>query len=134
MAQKSQGLFLCQRKYALKIIEECGLLGSKLVEFPMEPNHKLALANGPKFADPTQYKRLIRRLIYLTITRPELCYAVHVLSHFMQEPKEEYIKAAQRVLRYLKGNQGQGLFLRSDSDLQVYAYCDSDWGGRQLTR
>ena len=134
VARTPRGLFLCQRKYALEIIDECGLLGSKPVEFPMETNHKLALADGPLLTDPTRYRRLIGRLIYLTITRPELCYAVHVLSQFMQEPKEEHMEAARRLLRYLKGNPGQGLFLKSDSNLQVYAYCDSDWGACPLTR
>jgi len=46
VARGPQGLFLYQRKYALEIIEKCGLLGAKPVEFPMETNHKLALATG----------------------------------------------------------------------------------------
>ena len=66
-------LFLCQCKYALEIIDECRMLGSKPVEFLMETNHKLALAIGKPLADATQYRRLIGRLIYLTLTRPELC-------------------------------------------------------------
>ena len=67
-------------------------------------------------------------MIYLTITRPELSYAVHILAQFMQDPKEDHMEAARRALRYLKGSLGQGILLRSDLDLQVYAYCDLDYG------
>ena len=49
-----------------------GLLGAKPVEFPMEQNHKLALAKGKLLDDPFCYRRLVGRLIYLTITRPDL--------------------------------------------------------------
>jgi len=84
VACSSKGIFLCQRKYALEIIDECGMLGSKPVDFPMETNHKLSLATGKPLSDPTQYRWLVGRLIYLTISRPhhqaELCYAVHYLS------------------------------------------------------
>ena len=80
IAYGPQGLFLSQRKYTLEIIDECGLLGAKPVDFPMEENHKLALASGCLLADPSRYRRLIGRLIYLTITQPDLIYAVHILS------------------------------------------------------
>jgi len=52
MARNSQGLFLCQRKYGLEIIDECGLLGSKPVDFPIEMNQKLALASGKPLSNP----------------------------------------------------------------------------------
>ena len=74
------GLFLSQRKYALDIISEAGLLGAKPANFPIEQNHQLAHQRGRDFAHPERYRRLVGRLIYLTITRPELCYAVHVLA------------------------------------------------------
>lgn len=83
IAHGPDGLFLSQRKYALDIISEAGLLGAKPCDFPMEQNHQLALATGPDFAHPDRYRRLVGRLIYLTITRPELCYVVHTLAQFM---------------------------------------------------
>jgi len=75
-----KGLFLSQWKYALEIVDECGLLGSKPSEFPMEVNHKLALAIGPHLEDVGCYCHLVGCLIYPTIMRPDLCYAVHILS------------------------------------------------------
>jgi len=112
VARGPRGLFLSQRKYALEIIDASRLLGAKPVDFTMETNHKLALAHSANLDDPTRYRRLVGRLIYLTITRPELRYAVHVLSQFMHETKEEHMEASKHVLRYLKRHPGQGLLLR----------------------
>jgi len=100
----------------------------------MEENHKLALAKGSTLDDPSQYRRLVGHLIYLTITIPELCYAVHILSQFMQAPKKEHMDAAHRVLRYIKGTPSCGIMLGTDCDLQIRAYCNADWGACPLTR
>ena len=84
--------------------------------------------------DLGRYRRLVGRFIYLTITRPELCYAVHILSQFMQEPKDEHFEAARRVLRYLKGTSRYGILLQSNCDLQIHAYCNANWSACPLTR
>ncbi|XP_061338519.1 uncharacterized mitochondrial protein AtMg00810-like [Gastrolobium bilobum] len=118
----------------MDILNECGLLGCKPAAFPIDQNHQLALANGPAFEDPTRYRRIVGRLVYLTITRPELSYAVRTLSQFLQHPLQEHYDAALRVLRYIKGNPGQGLLLRSNCDLLLRAYCDSDWASCPITR
>ena len=66
------------------------------------------------------------RLIYLTITRPDIMYSIHVLSRFMHAPRKPHMKAALRVLHYLKGALGQGLFFSSKNDMSLRAFCDSD--------
>ena len=74
------GMFLSQRKYAFDILAETGLLGTKPAPSPIDQNHHLALDDGPMYSNPVRYHRLIGRLIYLTITRLELCYSVNVLA------------------------------------------------------
>ncbi|KAJ4797516.1 Retroelement pol polyprotein-like [Rhynchospora pubera] len=134
IARSSTGLFLSQRKYTLDILAECGVLGAKPAITPLEQNHNLSKATGVLFKDSEKYRRLIGRLVYLTITRPELSYAVHILAQFMQAPLQVHYDAALRVVRYLKGNPGQGILLRTDSDLRLVGYCDSDWASCPITR
>ncbi|CAM8937145.1 unnamed protein product [Rhodiola kirilowii] len=134
IARSSSGLFLSQRKYTLNILSEAGLLGAKASPLPMESHQRLAVSQSPVFDDPEHYRRLIGRLVYLTIIRSELSYSVHTLAQFMQVPKIDHWHAAICVLHYLKGYPGQGLHLSSNSSLQLHAYCDSDWASCPLTR
>ncbi|GJV24872.1 late embryogenesis abundant protein-related protein [Tanacetum coccineum] len=98
-------------KYALDIIFEAGLLEAKPANIPLEQHHRLALADDEELRDPECYRRLVGRLIYLTITRHEPSYYVHVLSRFMQHPLEEHWQAIVRVVRSIKDSLGQGCLL-----------------------
>lgn len=80
VARNHEGIYLCLRKYVLDIIDETCLLGAKAADFLMEQHHKLALVSGTPIEDPEAYRRLILWLIYLSVTRPDLAYCVHILS------------------------------------------------------
>ncbi|CAH9097348.1 unnamed protein product [Cuscuta epithymum] len=108
--------------------------GCKPVNFPMVQNHRLQSDTSPYFSDPERYRRLVGKLIYLTLTRPDICYSVHILSQFMQNPRMAHWEAVLRVLRYLKGRPGQGILLRSDSSISLTGYCDADWASCPVTR
>ncbi|PKI35625.1 hypothetical protein CRG98_044079 [Punica granatum] len=99
----------------------------------MEQHHRLSTSSSDLLTDPAKYRRLIGRLIYLTITRPEISYSLHILAQFMQEPRQDHWDAAIRVLRYLKQSPGHGIFLRPTS-LKLEAFSDSDWASCPLTR
>lgn len=117
---------MCQRKYALDILQDAGLLGGRTDSFPMEQHLKLTPTDGVPLEDPTRYRRLVGRLIYLTVTRPDIVYSVQILSQFMQQPRKPHLDAALRVLRFIKGTLGQGLFFPVGNNLELVAYCDSD--------
>lgn len=134
VSRGKEGMYLCQKKYVLDIIEECGLLGSKPAPTPMEQNHNLARNKSDFLTKPATYRRLVGRLVYLAVTRPEISYAVHTLAQFLQHPRLNHWDAALRLVLYLKGAPGQGVFLSADSDLHITAFCDSDWAACPLTR
>ncbi|RVW77211.1 Retrovirus-related Pol polyprotein from transposon RE1 [Vitis vinifera] len=74
IAQSSSGVVLSQRKYALDILEETGMLDCKPVDTPMDPNVKLVPGQGEPLGDPGRYRRLVGKLNYLTITRPDISF------------------------------------------------------------
>jgi hypothetical protein len=118
----------------LEIIDECGLLASKLAKFPMESNLKLSQSDGVSLEDPSVYRQLVGRLLYLTITRPDISYSVQKLSQFIAYPRQTHLDTAYRVLRYLKSSPGQGIFFSATYELHLKAFCDSDWAGCPDTR
>ncbi|XP_004308267.1 PREDICTED: uncharacterized mitochondrial protein AtMg00810-like [Fragaria vesca subsp. vesca] len=134
VARSRHGIALCQRKYALEMLEDTGFLASKPSRFPVDHNLTLMQSEGSLLADPSQYRRLVGRMIYLTITRPDLAYAVHVLSQFMDKPRQPHLDAAHLVLRYLKGTLGQGILLPSTGKLELTGFCDADWARCKDTR
>ncbi|CAM8942988.1 unnamed protein product [Rhodiola kirilowii] len=134
VARSDSGLLLNQRKYVLDLLADTGLLGCKPSLLPMDTSHKLALSTSPILDDPIPYRRLVGQLIYLCITRPDICYSVHILSQFLAHPRLDHLSAAHKVLKYLKGAPAQGLFYSCDSSLGLSAYSDMDWAACPLTR
>lgn len=108
IARSAKGIVLCQRKYALNVLANNGFSSAKPISFPMESIMKLTTHDTSLLlSDPASYHRMIGRLLYLTITRPNLSYAVQTLSQFMYDPYIMHLQALERVLMYLKATPGQ---------------------------
>jgi hypothetical protein len=81
-----------------------------------------------------KYRRLVGRLLYLTITRPNLVYSIQVLSQFMSQPRQPHLDAANKVFHYIKSAPSLGLFFPASSDFKLKAFCDADWASCPDTR
>ncbi|KAJ9671309.1 hypothetical protein PVL29_025143 [Vitis rotundifolia] len=134
IAQSSSGVVLSQRKYALDILEETGMLDCKPVDTPMDPNVKLVPGQGEPLGDPDRYRRLVGKLNYLTITRPDISFPVSVVSQFLQSPCDSHWDAVIRILRYIKSTPGQGVLYENRGHTQVVGYTDADWAGSPTDR
>jgi len=134
VAKSSKGIHLCQRKYALDILADSGTLASKPLKLPLEQNFKLNKTSRDPLSDPSSYRRLFGRLLYLTNTRPDICYPIQVLSQYMDTHTNIHLATTYRVLRYIKSAPGQGILLSSSSQIQLKPFCDSDWASCPDTR
>ncbi|XP_019430584.1 PREDICTED: uncharacterized protein LOC109337944 [Lupinus angustifolius] len=103
------------------------MIGCKPSTTPMIPGAHLHQDSSTPFDDPSAYRRLIGRLIYLTNTRSDITFCVNQLAQFMACPTSFHHTAAMKVLRYLKATPALGLFFPADSVIQLKAYSDSDW-------
>ncbi|XP_026396687.1 uncharacterized protein LOC113291360 [Papaver somniferum] len=134
VSRSPKGIFLGQRKYILDIVQDAGFLGAKPAASPMEQHLKLLPDSENPLPDPSVYRRLIGRLLYLQVTLPDITYSVNYLSQFLQHPCSGHLDAAYRVVRYLKGTVSHGIFLSATSSLSLAGYTDSDWAGCPITR
>lgn len=118
----------------LDLLPETGMIDCKPVETLIEMNHKLTIQEDQNPVNKEKYQRLVGRLIYLSHTRPDIAYAVSIVSQFMHRPSAEHMEAVYRILRYLKYSPGKGLFFAKDGDLEINGYTNADWAGSQTDR
>ncbi|KAK9185737.1 hypothetical protein WN943_026096 [Citrus x changshan-huyou] len=132
--QTKEGIFLCQQKYAKDLLKKFGMLECKPISTPMEPNAKMCAHEGKDLEYASMYRQLVDSLIYLTLTRPDISYAVGVMSRYMQNPKKSHLEAVRRVLRYVKSTIDYGLLYKKGGNCKLVGYCDADYAGDHDTR
>ncbi|RVW15145.1 Retrovirus-related Pol polyprotein from transposon RE2 [Vitis vinifera] len=118
---------MSQRKYALDILEETGMLECKPVDTPMDPSVKLVPGQGEPLRDPGRYRRLVGKLNYLTITRPDISFPVSVVSQFLQSPCDNHWDVVIRIIQYIKGTPDQGMLYEDRDHTQIVGYTDAYW-------
>lgn len=85
------------------MLQKYGILDCKPISLPVEMNSKMSAVEGKDLEDPTIYRQIVGSLIYLTLIRPDIAYAVGIVSRCMQDPKRTHLEAVRRILRYVKG-------------------------------
>lgn len=129
VSRSSSGYFISQMKYATEILRLPHFTDDKVCDTPLAVNTKLRTTDGELLSNPTLYRQLVGMLTYLTITRPDIAHAVHVVSQFMATPRSIHYAAILRIIRYLRGTLHRGLLLSSSSLPTLIAYSDADWAG-----
>ncbi|KAK0586597.1 hypothetical protein LWI29_009370 [Acer saccharum] len=127
--QTSMGIMLNQSKYAKNLVKRFGLENGKDFETPMSTTLKLDKDEKGKSVDQSLYRSMIGSLLYLTASRPDICFSVGLCARFQANPKESHLKAVKRIIRYIKGTHSLGLFYSFDTNDILVGYCDADWAG-----
>jgi hypothetical protein len=89
--------------------------GCKPISIPLEQNVKLSADEKDLVEDTTMYRHIVGSLIYMTITRPYLNYAIGMVSQFMQTPQKPHLDAMRHILRYIKHILQCGMFYEAKS-------------------
>ncbi|KAH9673545.1 retrovirus-related pol polyprotein from transposon RE1 [Citrus sinensis] len=126
--QTAMGLHLCQTKYILDLLHRTEFLHSKPMTTPAVSGRRLSLFDGDLLSNPTEYRSVVGALQYLTITRPDISFAVNQVCQYMHHPTIAHWCAVKRILRYLKGTTTHGL-LYSSGSMELQAFSDADYAG-----
>ena len=128
-------MFIHQTKYVHDVLTRFKMNDCSPFDTPICVNHNLGPGiDGEEDVDPTVYRAIIGSLMYLTASRPDIMFAVCLCARFQANPKESHMKAAKRILRYLKGKPKLGIWYPAGGDFDLVAYTDSDYGGCNLNR
>ena len=123
-------IFLSQTTYAQKVLQHAKLGECNSAFTPLETRAQFTYEEGKSTDNSTAYRSLIGSLKYLTHTRPDLLFAVGILSWHMENPTREHYIGEKRVLRYLKGTKDYGLFYKKGHlKGDLIGYSDSDFSG-----
>ncbi|KAK1618045.1 hypothetical protein QYE76_023562 [Lolium multiflorum] len=130
-AYKSQGMILTQHKYALDLLHRANMENCRAVTTPMSSTDKLSRDDGDPLGpdDVFRYRSLVGGLQYLTLTRPDLSFAVNKVCQYLSRPTTVHYEAVKRILRYIKGTLSTGLHIQPSSSTVLDIYTDADWAG-----
>jgi len=129
-----QGYYISQSKYIQDLLVRSGLTDNKIAATPMDLHLQLRPNDGTPPQDPARYRHIVGSLVYLTVTRPDIAHAVHILNKFVSAPTSVHFGHLLRVLRYLRGTSSQCIFYARDNSLQLHAYSDSTWASDPTDR
>jgi len=127
--QKSDGIYICQRKYALEVLRRFGMMESNSVGSPIVSEFKISRNEDGNTVDETYYKQLVGSLKYLTATRPDMMFVICLISRYMTRLIEIHLQAAKRALQYLKGTVNYRIHYKRGGEGELLAFTDNDYAG-----
>lgn len=133
--RSATGFFLSQEQYAMDLLDCAGMLNCKPAPMPIDTKPKVAASSGTPASDASFYRSIVGALQYLTLTRPDLQYAVQQVCLHMHQSCDVHWSLVKRILRYVRGTVRHGLQLFvQNTATDIIAYSDADWAGCPDTR
>ena len=130
----ADSMHLNQGKYVLDLLHRTSMFDNKAAPTPSTVGQSLSKFDGDVMEDVTMYISVVGALQYVTLTRPDIAFAVNKACQFMQQPTLAHWLPVKRMLRYLKGTVHDGLLLQPSKYFTTQAYTDADWGAQSDDR
>lgn len=131
--RSSTGITLSQSSYALQVMQCAAMIGCKTLSTPASMKEFSSAHSMDDFENPSLYRKIVGKLQYLTITRPDIAYAVNRACQAMHKPLQIHYQNLKRIIRYIQGTVTHQMLIQK-SDLTLHAFADSDWASDQTTR
>jgi hypothetical protein len=133
MTTSSKGLFLNQRKYIVNLFQDAKMLYTKpfvtLLNIKLTPD-----SSSEPLASYNHYQKIVGKLIYLTITRPDITFVVNLVSQYIHAPTIQHLSMVNCILQYLKGTIDRGTVMTCNGHTNIMGYFDSNWARNSLNR
>lgn len=92
VTRSKSGIFISQQKYIHDLLRTTGKFACRSASTPIDPNNKLRLAKEDTPMDNKMYQRLVRKLIYMSQTRPDITYTVSIVSQIMHKLEKVHLQ------------------------------------------
>ncbi|CAM8965666.1 unnamed protein product [Rhodiola kirilowii] len=125
--QKVNGIFISQRKYDRNLIKKFDLEKAAHKRTPAATHVKISNNEAGTSVDQTQYISMIRSLLYLTSSRPDIAHAIGVCARYQANPKESHLMNVKRIIKYVFRTADYGLWYTKDTNSCLVGYCNADW-------
>ena len=127
-------IFVHQAAYARRILKKFQMENCNAVAVPSDCNQVLENFNNSK-ASNCEYRELVGSLLYLALgTRPDISYAVGIVSRYLEQPKIAHEMALKRIFKYVKGTINYGILYNNTGEYKLDVYSDADYAGDATTR
>jgi hypothetical protein len=132
--QLKNGTFVSQGMYIKDMLKKFGMNESKAISTPMGTNDNLDSDASGIMVDQKLYRSMIRSLLYVTASRPDVMFSLCICARFQASPRESHLKVTKRILRYLKHTQNISLWYPKGAKFELVGYLDSDYAGCKVER
>ncbi|XP_028088024.1 uncharacterized protein LOC114288667 [Camellia sinensis] len=128
-AQEVETTPTSQTKDAKNLVSKFGLESTKYARTPMSTNLHISKDSFGTNVDPTLYRSMVGSLLYLITSHLDIAFSVGVCARYQACPKKSHLIAVKRIIKYVNGTLGYGIWFSTDTTAEITGFSDADWVG-----